>query len=204
VAEEEVTRDLAVRPADRDEPEDLELAPRQPAVLELAGGPSSQPSIGRLAERLELGRRLKPEGACLELPEGPVRVEEPVDSRLSFTGGGEGHAGSDLNLRALEGRVDVAQKLERVLEPFGSRVGVALEQGHLAEHVRESRQRVGAAEARSPGREGVRAGPHESSVAASRCGGRDRAEAMRVEEGDQLRRRVDQLPRVRALRRGPR
>jgi hypothetical protein len=41
-AEEEVARDLPIRPADGDEPQDLELAPRQAAALQRACGTAAR------------------------------------------------------------------------------------------------------------------------------------------------------------------
>lgn len=55
-AEHELARDLRVRPADGDEAEHLELAPRETAAFELAGRAASEPAVDRLAELLQQRR----------------------------------------------------------------------------------------------------------------------------------------------------
>src|SRR5207253_7453209 len=78
-AEEELARDLPVRAAHGDEAHDLELAPRQPAVLDLLGARARDAAVGLLAERVECGGRLVGERTSPKLARDPIRARQPLD-----------------------------------------------------------------------------------------------------------------------------
>ena len=153
-AEEQLPRDLAVRPSHGDEAEDLELAPRveQPAPGQVSGRPPSEPLLDGLAELLEIGGDALRERSGAQAAEGPIGGGEALHSELTLAGRHERAAAPHLRVGAIERRVHVAQPLERLLEVVRRPKRLVLEQRHLSEDVGERGDRVGAAEAGGPGR----------------------------------------------------
>ena len=79
--------DFAVRPSDRDETKDLELASCQATVFQLASGFAAEALVDLLAGGLEIGGGSVCERTGLELPERAVRAGEPLDPELALAGG---------------------------------------------------------------------------------------------------------------------
>jgi hypothetical protein len=65
-AEEELARDLAVRPTHCDQTQDLELSACQPAPLQVARRPAAETLVDAFAGRLEIGGGEVGEGARAE------------------------------------------------------------------------------------------------------------------------------------------
>src|ERR671937_1835377 len=94
--EEQLARDLAVRLADRDQPQDLDLAPGQAAVGELCGRHAAETALDTLAERGEVVRDPGGERASAETPRGAMRGHELLDGRVASAGHRQGRRAATL------------------------------------------------------------------------------------------------------------
>src|SRR3954451_3338107 len=81
-AQAELLRHLAVGAPDRDEPDNLELAPAQARAVGVGGGARPEPAAHRLAERRDLARGRGRERPGAELAGGAVGVAEAIERRL--------------------------------------------------------------------------------------------------------------------------
>ena len=150
VAEEQLLGDLAVRPPDGDEAQDLELAPGQPPPRRAGRGALAESLGDRLAQCRDLAGRLGGQRAGAELARRAVGVAEAVEAPLALARRGEGDPGAELDLGALEGDLQLAVEVDRAAELLGRGLGVAVEQGGLADRVCQRRERVGVPVPRTP------------------------------------------------------
>ena len=116
LADEEVLGDLAVGPADGDVAQDLELAAGQLDAVGGRGGAAAEPLGDRLAQRRHLFGGRGGERAGAELGGAAVGVAEPLQRLLALSGGGEGDAGPQFDLRPLVRGRQVAVQLDRAGE----------------------------------------------------------------------------------------
>lgn len=157
--------DFAVCSSDCDPAEDLQLASGESAPLQVAGRAPSQATVNRLAEGVELGCRLKPEGTRSELAKGAVAVDDTLDAGLALSSGGQRHASANLCVGPIEGRARLMQELLRLRKLLRRMLGITLEQRGLSERMSKGSQDVRGANARGVGCERVRTCLDERGVA---------------------------------------
>src|SRR5262249_18800108 len=148
-AEEELAGDLPVRPPDRDQARDLELAPREAVAGVGGGGAAAEPLLERLAEAVELRGGALGQRPGAEPTRDPLRLLEAQAGGFAVAGRRVGDAGAQRDPPALVGDLQPAVELERARQLRGGGVGLALGQGELAERVSERGQRIRMAAARS-------------------------------------------------------
>ena len=155
--------------------------------------------LAELGHRLRGGGRQRP-GA--ELARAAVGVAQPLQRELALAGGGQRDAGAQLDLGALERRVELPVQLERARELLGRRDRVALHQRGLGDRRGERGERVRVARGGGDAGERLGAGVRARAVAALRVEGRRPAQPARARSGGR-RSRASARARRRSARRPP-
>ena len=142
LADEELLGDLAVGAADGYVAQDLELAPGQLDAVGRRRRRGCRAAARPTRRARDLFRRLGGERARTELGRAAVGVAEPLERLLALVGGGEGDPGAQFDLRPLvrDGELRCSSTARERLS--AAAVGVAFEQGQLADRLGEGRDGV--------------------------------------------------------------
>ena len=137
----------------------LQLAARQarrPRPAAAARRPSA--ADDRLAERGDLAGRLGGQRPRAQPAGGAVGLDQALQRRLAVAGGGQRHAGAQLDLRPLERDLQGALDVQGAAELVRRGVGVAGGERGLADGGRECGERLGAPGLGGDPRQGLGAG----------------------------------------------
>jgi hypothetical protein len=123
-AEEQLPGDLAVGAPDRDQPQHLDLTPRQAGVLKLARGASTESTLDPLAEASQLLGRGGRQGTGPEPTAGAVDGGQQFDRQAALPCRRERDGGSKLGLGPLVRHRKVAEEVKGVRELLGGCGGI--------------------------------------------------------------------------------
>src|SRR5262249_2544463 len=105
--EKQIRSDLAVRAPNGDEADDLELPPRESAVVVVSGSALRATAVDGFTELHELPARTSGEWASAELPRRSVRVRQSLDRRFTLTDCRERSTSAKLRLGSFEWKFHV-------------------------------------------------------------------------------------------------